>query len=173
MSKRILLYILVILTVVNLSALGTFLYHRFKSPSRLCPPDQAGSRFETLKRELSLSPEQTKLAEKLRLSFHEAIDALSKRQEGIRRDLIRELKEEKPDLDRLSGYAKSINALQLQAQNRVIDQLLAMKELLTDAQREKFFAVLERMDFPGEKHGPGGNLRGAGKRRTTVQTPLS
>jgi Spy/CpxP family protein refolding chaperone len=165
MSKKILLGILVILTVVNLSALGTFLYHRFKSPSRPCLSERAGTGFEILKRELSLSPEQTKLIEKLRLSFHEGIDALSKRQEVVRRDLVRELMKEKPDPDRLSGCVESINDLQLQAQNRVVEQLLAVKEVLTDAQREKFFSlVLERIPSPDGKHAPGAYLRGAGRR---------
>ncbi|MFO7979684.1 MAG: periplasmic heavy metal sensor [Candidatus Aminicenantes bacterium] len=147
MKVKVLTYAALILLIVNLTALGVIVYHRWFKPDISCP----GEGFERLKQELSLSPEQEKLMLQTRGDFHNNIDALSQKLQEERRNLVASLKRETMDMDELKGIVKKINAYQLQAQEKVVEHLLEVKNILEPEQQDIFFSiVLERFEMSSE-----------------------
>jgi len=158
MKKKLFIYALLILTVINLAALGTFLFRRFRSSARSGADLRPAEGFEQVKQELSLSAEQIVKFQEYRKAFHAELDALSAQQNELRRLLIEELAAPVPDRKLLSEINERINRLQFRAQERVIDHLLDVKAILGPEQQEKFLSIiLQRLTSPT---GPGKYLRG-------------
>ena len=158
MKKKFIIYALLILTVINLAALGTFLSHRFRSCARSRVGHMQAEGFEQVKRELSLSAEQMVKFQGHGKAFHAEIDSLSAQQNDLRRQLIQELAAPTPDRKRLSEINERINRLQFEAQERVINHLLDVKAILSPEQQEKFLSIiLQRLT---SSTGPGKYLRG-------------
>jgi len=158
MKKKFIIYALLILTVINLAALGTFLFHRFIGCARSRVDHRQGEGFEQVKRELSLSAEQIVKFQEYIKAFRAELDSLSARQNDLRRQLVQELAATTPDRKLLSEINERINRLQIEAQERVIKHLLDVKAILSPEQQEKFLAIiLQRLTSPT---GPGKYLRG-------------
>jgi septal ring factor EnvC (AmiA/AmiB activator) len=158
MKKKVIIYALLILTVVNLAALGTFLFHRFRSCARTRAEHVPAEGFEQIKQELSLSAEQVVKFQGFRKAFHSELDSLTAQQNGLRRQLIQELGSATPSRERLSEINGRINRLQIEAQERVIDHLLDVKAILNPEQQTKFLSImLQRLT---SSTGPGKYLRG-------------
>jgi Spy/CpxP family protein refolding chaperone len=158
MKKKFIIYPLLILTIINLAALGTFFFHRFRGSARSRVDHRQAEGFEQVKQELSLSAEQIVKFQEYRKVFHAEIDSLSAQQNDLRRELIQELAAKTPDRKRLSEINERINRLQLEAQERVINHLLDVKAVLGPEQQEKFLSIiLQRLTSPT---GPGKYLRG-------------
>lgn len=148
---KIITYAVVILLVVNLTALGVMVYNRWLNPELTCP----GAGFEQLKRELSLSRKQEEQLLENRSDFHSRIDALYVQLQEERINLVEALRNEESDYGELMDIIKRINAYQVQAQEEVVAHLLEVKNILKPEQQDIFFSImLERfeMDFePGER----------------------
>ena len=158
MKKKFIICALLILTVINLAALGTFLFHRFRGCARSRVDHRQAEGFEQVKQELSLSAEQIVKFQEYRKAFHAELDSLSVEQNDLRRELIQELAATTPERKRLSEINERINRLQIEAQERVINHLLDVKAILGPKQQEKFFSIiLQRLTSPT---GPGKYLRG-------------
>jgi len=155
MKMKIFTYAVFILLVINLTALGVMVYHRWFEPETSCPSDKPGKGFERLKRELSLSTEQEKILLEYRNVFHSIIDSISAKMQEERRLLVAELKKEDPDLDRLKEIVERINLFQLEAQRKVVEHLIDVKKMLEPEQQEKFLKiVLERFEMQsGQEEG--------------------
>ena len=158
MKKKFIIYALLILTVINLAALGTFLFHRFRGCAGSRVDHRQAEGFEQVKQELSLSAEQIVKFQEYRKAFHAELDSLSVRQNDLRRQLVQELAAATPDRKRLSEINERINRLQIEAQERVINHLLDVKAILSPEQQEKFLSIiLQRLT---SSTGPGKYLRG-------------
>ncbi len=147
---KIITYAVVILLVVNLTALGVMVYNRWLNPELTCP----GAGFERLKRELSLSREQEEQLLENRSDFHSRIDALYVQLQEERINLVEALRNEESDYGELMDIIKRINAYQVQAQEQVVEHLLEVKNILKPEQQDIFFSIVRgrfEMDFePGE-----------------------
>jgi len=158
MKKKFIIYALVILTVVNLTALGTFLFHRFRGCAQSRVGHQQVDGFEQIKQELSLSAEQITKFQEFRKAFHAELDSLSAQQNDLRQKLIQEIAAPTPDRKLLSEINESINWLQIKAQERVINHLLDVKTILGPEQQKKFLSIiLQRLT---SSVGPGKYMRG-------------
>ncbi|MEX2088219.1 MAG: periplasmic heavy metal sensor [Bacteroidota bacterium] len=160
MSKRIIVYAALILTVVNVAVLGTILYNRWSEPSAPCPAETPGQGFEQMKSELSLSPEQIASLQEYRTLFHAELDSLSAQLAAVRTQLLKELWQEEPERARISQIVDQIGVLQSSAQRKVIDHLLSVKGILTPEQQQKFYAiVLQRFASASDQQMPGRRQR--------------
>lgn len=152
MKKKIFTYVVFILMVVNLTALGAMVYHRIFKAVDASPCGKPEKGFERVKRELSLSPEQEKNLLEYREACHSIIDSLSTPLQEERRLLVDELKQEDPDLNRLIEIVERINLLQLKAQTKIVKHLLEVKNVLEPEQQGKFFKiVMERYGMEVEQ----------------------
>ena len=149
MKKRILLYLAILITLVNLSALGTILYQRHK----ISQPCEPGIGFERVKKEVGLTAAQIEQFQVYRQVFHAELDSLDRLLATERRLLAEEISAVNPDSARITAIVNRIGQLQQQSQYRVIKHFFQIKQILTSEQQEKFFnIVLER--FVGRQQFP-------------------
>ena len=147
--KRGWLFGLILLTVLNLSALGTFLYHWIETEHS----DRETPAPVFMREELGLSDEQIARMRSHRETFHPRVAASSEEMHRRRLALVRELMAEEPDSLELGRIVSEIGSLQVALQREVVRHLLEEKAVFTPAQREKFFSmVLERFAVD-TKHG--------------------
>lgn len=154
--KRNIVYAAAIVTIVNLAAFGTLLYNRWSDSHQPQLPDQRDQRFEQLKRELTLSGEQTAQLDASRTSFHAELDSLSTQLVADRTQLAHALWEDRMDTTRINGILDDISRMQSTAQRRVISHLLSVKSMLNPDQQKQFLAiVLERCSSASDEPMPG------------------
>ena len=152
MKIKIFTYVVFILLVINMTALGVMVYNRWFEPETSCPSDKPGKGFVRLKRELSLSTEQEKNLLAYRKNFHSIIDSISLKMQEERRLLVAELTQEDPDIDQLKKTVERINLFQLEAQRKVVEHLLEVKKMLEPEQQEKFFKIVQdRFEMQGRQ----------------------
>jgi Spy/CpxP family protein refolding chaperone len=156
MKRNVIYTIALILTVVNLAALGTLLYNRWSNAQISSLSDRRDQRFEQMKRELALSPDQTEQLARYRTTFLADIDSLSKQLIFARTQLAHGLSEDKFDTTRAKIMLNSISQLQSSAQRAVISHLLSVRSILNPDQQKRFFAIiLERFSSPSDQPMPG------------------
>jgi Spy/CpxP family protein refolding chaperone len=152
MKKKI-IYLIIAVTLINLIALGTIIYQRWLNPESPCAPIQE-ARFEQVKRELALTPEQITRFEKIRREFHSGIDSLNQLLEGQNRVLLQEIWKLQPDAARVDTLLKRINQLQMESQQRVIEHFYQFREVLTPQQWQTFYGIVAER-FPGRMRNSG------------------
>lgn len=153
MNKKI-IYLIIAVTLINLTALGTVVYQRWLNPSQSpCAPMQE-ARFEQVKRELALSQEQIIRFEKIRLEFHSSIDSLNQLLEGQNRVLLQEIWQPQPDEARIDTLLNRISQLQMQSQKQVIEHFYQFREVLTPEQWQTFYGIVAER-FPGRMRNSG------------------
>ena len=151
--KKKFIYLIIIVTAINLIALATVIYQRWLNPEPLCTPGQE-ARFEEIKRELALSPSQITRFEDIRRDFHEGIDSLNQILEGVNRRLLEEIWQPKPDEQRIDSLLNRISRLQMKSQQRVIDHFYQFREVLTTEQWHTFYGIVaERFPARMRNHG--------------------
>jgi len=141
MTKKLWTIGLILLVVINVSALLTFAYNRWFRVTGERPA--AG--------QLCLSGEQEKCIKDIRLSFDAETEAIQAQMLEKRRAMVKELKEEPPDSAKLDKLIEEIGRLQAEIQKKAVFNLLKEKEVLTDEQKETFFRIFEDHVCPREK----------------------
>ncbi len=159
---------LLLLIVINFSALLTFAYNRW-APKPAGAPAAKGS----FARELCLSGMQEKCIKGFRGAFDsETRDVRTKMQEK-RRALVEELRKASPDRATLETLIEDISRLQAEIQKKAVENILKEKEVLTDEQKAKFFRLFEDHVCPRLQKAEGGSGSGAGGREGCPQgSPL-
>lgn len=152
MKKRITIYLIVIVTLINLSSLGTILYLKWTEEDNVHVP---GSRFEIMKEELKLTPQQLEQFEKIRTKLHSKLDSLDAKFSSLRKEMLSEIwKTEKPDSQQIENTLQQFSQLQLETQRGIVQHFYKFKEVLTPEQAEKFYKIVSEK-FPGQQRNPG------------------
>jgi len=160
MKKRLLTLGLILLVVINVSALFTFAYNRWlRGPGERPAANPAMS--DTLTRQLCLSGEQEKCIRGIRISFDSEIGDIQARMREKKRAMVEEMKKESPDGASIDMLIEDISRLQAEIQKKAVLNLLKEKEVLTDEQKETFFRIFEDHVCPRE-HGTDRDSAGAG-----------
>lgn len=105
-------------------------------------PDDDSPVWCPLHRELEVTPQQwTEIEPQLR-QFQADVNELRQRTQSLRADVIEMLAAESPDLEAIRAKQDEILNTKRQIQQRVLDHLLAEKEILTAEQEAMLFARL-------------------------------
>lgn len=153
---------LVLLAVVNVTALATFAYHRWARPqedARSLPPASP----VCLERSLSLNGDQAKCLKDLRLSFGQEAEAVQARLVEKRKALVAEIKSETPDMAAVGRLIEDISGLQAEIQKMAVSHMIKEKQVLTPEQKEVFFRLFEDHVCGRAQPGPPG-AAGGGER---------
>jgi Spy/CpxP family protein refolding chaperone len=142
MERNIVYTAAIVLTVVNLVALGALAYNRWGGAQAPSLSEGRDNRFEQMKRELALSTDQAARLDVLRTTFHAEIDSLSMQLVAARTQLAHTLLENKLDTARVDSVLDDISRLQSSAQRKVISHLLSVNSILTPEQQKTFFAIV-------------------------------
>lgn len=146
--KKKFIYLIIVITLINLTALGTILYQRWLNPNASPCEPMRESRFEHVKHELALSPAQIARFEEIRRGFHAGIDSLNQLLEKQNRVLLQEIWQPQPDAARIDTLLNRISQLQMESQQLVIGHFYQFKEVLTPEQWQKFYGIVAE-HFPG------------------------
>ncbi len=154
MKRKVLVYSVVLVTLINISALATMLYLRRGEKKDTCCP---GRGFERIKKEVGLTEEQIRRFEENRGKFHAELDSLARLLEVERFRLANEVRRQEPDSFVIRETIEEIGRLQKQSQHLAIDHFLRIKKILTPEQREAFFDIalecfVAGNRFPGSYH---------------------
>ena len=161
MKKKLGRLALILLIVINVSALLTFAYNRWVRE----PTGQPTARpvlTETFKRELCLNGHQEKCFKDFRFAFDAEISDIQARMQEKRRALVEELKKGSPDGATLDQLIEEMSQLQAEIQKKAVLNLLKEKEVLTDEQKATFFRLFEDRVCPREE-GVGRDSAAAGQ----------
>lgn len=155
MKKRITIYLIVIVTLINLSSLGTILYLKWTEEDNVPVSVLPGSRFEIMKEELKLTPQQLEQFEKIRTELHSRLDTLDTKFNSLRKEMLSEIwQTQKPDSQKIENILQLFSQLQLETQRWIVQHFYKFKEVLTPEQAEKFYKIVSER-FPGQQRNSG------------------
>lgn len=161
MKKKLGRLALLLLIVVNVSALLTFAYNRWvRAPGG--PRAASSGLAGTFSRELCLSGPQEKCIEDFRFAFDSEITGIQAQLREKRLAMVEELKKESPDGATLDKLIEDTSRLQAEIEKKAVENLLKEKEILTDEQKATFFRLFEEHVCPREQ-GVGRDSAGAGR----------
>lgn len=152
MKKKLLIWGIVLLTIVNIAALGTIAYHSL-CYYRERHHENRHTQRDFLHRELTLSDTQAEQMKVLKESFHSNANPIRAALRTKREQLLQLLTAAEPDRVRIGDVETEIDSLQAELQKIVIDHLLSQKEILTPKQQSKFFSIIrERLIMEDAHH---------------------
>lgn len=136
MPRSWLSYALVMSLLLNLGVIAAAGYHL------LAPEGVAGARGADLASHLKLDSEQRSRWQQIEQSFVRELDGGWREIARHRENMIREVFSDRPDRARIEAERARIAELQFVQQQRVIDQFLRERDILTSEQRRKLVEVL-------------------------------
>lgn len=155
MKKRITIYLIVIITIVNLSSLGTIIYFKQTANNDVSVRELPGNRFEQIKEKLELTPPQIKRFKKIRTEFHSRLDTFNTKFGLLRKEMLSEIwQRQNPDSQKIENILQQFSHLQLETQRWIVQHFYRFKEVLTPEQEEKFYKIVSER-FPGQQRNPG------------------
>lgn len=144
MKKKLIILGILLLVIVNLSALATIGYHRCFGHGDKSPNETGYSEEGYLCQQLSLSKSQAEKMKTLESFFHMQADKIDSTLLKKRSELVELLMVSKPDSEKISATLKDIESTQAELQKQVIYYLLKEKEILTPEQQKKFFSIIKQ-----------------------------
>lgn len=141
-SSKFLIYALVFLLAINLTALLTLAYNRLffqKSPS-----SESGKTAGSLQKELNLTPQQNERMKAHRKAYKKEIQPIVLEIQKKNKLLLDEIQSEKPSLKRIYALVDEISQLQAEIKKEAVKKLLQEKSILNSFQRKQYFSMFEQ-----------------------------
>lgn len=159
MKERTLIYLVVVLVVVNVAALGTIIYQRLANPILGAFGPRPTEFDPGIIRDLRLSPEQRQEM----VTSHRMVDSLvSPLHDEIqqkRQELFTEMESEQPDTLLVNQLITDIGTLQVSVQKTLVHNFMNASKTLTPDQRKAFLRLMDartdRMERPMMRQGRG------------------
>jgi len=143
-KKRLVIWIIGILLLINVAAIGTMIW---QSKSNKTVVAEAPSREGVclIKDELGLTPEQSKRFDDLKKEYSDSSLAILALLEGKRNEMLKELSAEQSDTARLRAIAREIGYLHAELKQHTIDHFLQVKGMCNPEQRQKLSCLYNDM----------------------------
>jgi uncharacterized membrane protein len=164
MKERALIYLVVVLVVINVAALGTIIYQRvagpFWKPDRIhdlmAAPDMPGG--------FRLSPDQRQALRESRRCVDSLMTPIHSEIGKRRQELLSEMDNVQPDTIRINQLVTEIGALQVQIEKTLIYRLIEDSKTFSPEQRAVFLRMINQrakwqdkpMMGPEQRFGRGG-----------------
>jgi Spy/CpxP family protein refolding chaperone len=149
MKKRTFFYSIIIITLINISALATIIYQHLKSET-ISKVNGRATRFEQVKKDLSLTPTQINRFKEIRKIFHTGLDSLDSNMEKIREELLQEIWKMQTNEIQIDSLLHKISRTQMESQRLVIWHFYQFKEVLNREQWQKFYTFVS-IRFPSHE----------------------
>ncbi len=145
-KNRLLTWALIVLIVVNLSALGSFFFFTRPAPPEADSFCQTGGQpCKTFRDQLGLTEEQTGRVNTINDRYTAVAEPLAARIREARSEILTELDTVSPDTSRLQALVSEISRLQAEIQHENIRQYLALKEVCDSGQAHRLSALYREM----------------------------
>ncbi len=145
--KKKFVYLIIIITLFNLVAIGTLLYQHWLGGKGDTRPAMRGSRFAQIKRDLALTPDQVLHFEGIRETFHSKMDSLNRELEAMSDLFMQKIWSSEPGAASVDSLLDRISQLQMQSQRVVIWHFYQFKKVLSEEQWQKFYGIVSQR-FP-------------------------
>lgn len=142
MKKKWFIIALVFLTIVNLSALCTFVYQRWCCPEPVCATDSTEDHGCYMRKHLDITEDQVNRLNAVENSSRPLIKALAIQMKERRIELVKILMDKNSDNAKIEVALRKIDSLQATKQRQIVKRLLDEKGILTPQQQEKFFSLV-------------------------------
>ena len=153
MKKNLLILGLVFSVAINAAVLTKIGHHwlgKDKGEKHHCEGKHSSMSY--LHKELALSEKQTGQINVLKERFRSNAKPVRAALRTKRKQLVQLLMASEPDRSKIDAVISEINSLQGELQKRVVDHLLAQKEILTAEQQEKFLFIIRDRLMEEEGH---------------------
>lgn len=142
--NRFILWVLIILIVINISALVTFIifFYGKLSPVQPIPGQTTQDGFS---HQLLLNSKQTAIVEKINESYRIAARPISDSIKELRMTLLDELSTDKPDSSKLKQINAELCNFQMKLQNVNISQYMSLKKVCTPEQAKSLSGLYEKL----------------------------
>jgi Spy/CpxP family protein refolding chaperone len=165
MNVRTLVFLIVILLVINVAAIGTILYERLSRPEFALPP--VAPRAELLPDEkrprgrLDLTRDQRVRLFESRNQLREELSARTERIRDLRGRLLEEIGRENPNRELIYELVEEMGRIHVEIQKHVVTRIIEDGAVLEPEQREFLLHMLEQRTLgygpphADRRHGPG------------------
>lgn len=164
MKTKVLVGILLFLIVINLSAIGVFVYHLLKPALPEFDPvagdgvPQPGMMRGGMPM-MRLKPEAREKMHKLMVAFREEIQGYQEQMFALEDSTVAMLKNDPPPMSRVNEHLKQLADLRLLINEKAVHNLLQTKKFLSPEEQEVFFRAIMQARPQGMPMG-GGMTRG-------------
>ena len=148
MSKRVFLFLVIILTVINLAATATILYERWSKEPPRPPREWSGDKpRHPLRQKLDLTEEQIEQIEESRSQYWENVGPSIREYRGMHRSLMDELMSESPDTGMIDSIIVEMGNMNIQIKRQTIQHLLQDRDIFNEEQRHLMMRTfMQHMD---------------------------
>jgi hypothetical protein len=139
-NNRLIFWVLIILVVINISALVSFfLFTKPHAPVACCSPEE--QQCNAFRDELKLSASQTLQVEEINKNYKESAGPIVTAIKEARAAILTELEKEAPDTLHLNALTDQLALLQMKIQKENINQYRALKHVCTTDQALRLSAL--------------------------------
>ena len=165
-NTKTLVTIIVFLVVLNLSTIGTIVYHIYFSGEengsevvveQVDVPDRGLGRF--FRQQLDLTPQQHVQFRNFRREFHAKANKVTNELQEKRNEFMTELGKEHSDTKKLHKLSEEIGELHAELKHLTFEYYLQMKSVCDREQQEKLYIIFRSMMNPGEESTAPGSLK--------------
>lgn len=143
MNKKWFIILLIALTVINLSALGTLIYNRCcPAAETACVNDESGDHGCYMKERLKMNEEQAAKLNSIERNTKPVTDEIALGMRENRVELVKELMAAETDGAKIESIMLRIDSLQGAMQRNVVQRLLSEKDILDENQRDKYYSLV-------------------------------
>jgi Spy/CpxP family protein refolding chaperone len=138
--NRLIFWALIILVVINISALiSFFLFTKAQAPAPCCSPEE--QQCMAFRDELNLSAGQSLKVNEINKKYSASAEPIATSIKETRSAILTELEKDDPDTLRLDVLTNQLALLQLQIQRENIKQYSALKQVCTQEQAHRLSAL--------------------------------
>ncbi len=144
MKERTLIYVVVVLVVVNIAALGTILYQRVAHP--FWGAQRIGQGMEGMPEgigRLQLSPDQRQILKASRERTDSLVSPIHDEIKNKRRELVAELGSSQADTAKVNQLLTEIGDLQISVQKIMVHNFMENSKAFSPEQRKVFLRMIE------------------------------
>jgi hypothetical protein len=139
-KNRFAFWVLIILIVINISALASFfLLNRPATSPTCCPAD--GKQGHSMTNELGLSAAQTEKVSSVNQIYKEHAEPIAASIKDTRSAILNELEQQNPDTNLLNRLTSELSILQKNIQQENIKQFMELKKICNQEQAQRLSAL--------------------------------
>jgi len=145
MSKKLFISLLIVVTIINLSATTTILYERWSKkdpPRRMMMPDDEPDRV--LRNRFDLEPDQIDSMKSSMRRFWESVQEPMTNYADLRDKLFDEIKKDSANLDSIHQIIVLMGEMQTRIRHESVDQLLRDKSYFSPEQHQHIVRMFMR-----------------------------
>ena len=154
MSKRTLLWLLIISLVINISTLGTFGYYRWIRTGKEKRVESYRRHKDFWNKKLGINEEQSAKMEELRKEFFEELKPLMEEIKAKREELVVLIKQDSISIELVNEKIEQISAIETDIHKKAIANLLKHRAILTKEQTDKLIDMVTNRMFGLEERRP-------------------